>query len=126
MKLKRVNEVGKLPFKLETSIETFQLQRNFSFSLVFFQFRSVLSNFARFFPTSIGFFQLKHKLSNFRLSNFSFFSTTRIPVELIIKVCTTQFIFAELMFCIKYLIFCQIPLVVKSTDRLYESEMILE
>ena len=40
-----------------------------------YQFRSVLSNFARFFPTSLGSFQLKEKLFNFRLSNFSLFLT---------------------------------------------------
>ena len=60
-------EVGKLGLKLEITTE------------VGCQLRSVLSNFARFFPSSLGSFQLKHKPSNYRLSNFSCSSTTRIP-----------------------------------------------
>ena len=60
------------------SVTTFQLQRNFP-------------TFGQFFPTSLGCFKLQSALSNFawlfptsaKLSNFSFFPTTRIPYLLV-------------------------------------------
>ena len=52
-----------------SSIVAFQLHRNFPTSNDTFQLRSVLFNFAWFFPNSAKFF-------NIRPSNFSFFPTT--------------------------------------------------
>ena len=56
-----------------TSVTTFHFHSNFPTS-------AKLSNFNRFFPTSLGSFQLHLALFIFRLSNFSFFPTKRIPI----------------------------------------------
>ena len=93
LNLERLNENGKIPFKLQrfvpTSARTFQLQRNFPALVGSFQFRWDFPNFAQFFSTSLGSFQLKQKVSNFRLSNLKlsnslFFLT--YPVQAVMKL----------------------------------------